>query len=165
MDVHAISLARGDSQRPTRCRNARSLPITVMRRLPRPAPTLPNLTMTLLRSLRRSLGPREAGQTLPILVLFMIGFLGVMGLVIDGGGWYQQKQAVQAAADAAALAGASELPAGWSAAQAGAGHEYTQNGKPSDTVSVSRTTDLVSGDSVTVTATRAAPTYFTRLFG
>src|SRR5205814_6206133 len=49
--------------------------------------------------------------------------------------------------------------------QAGAGHEYTQNGKPSDTVSVSRTTDLVSGDSVTVTATRAAPTYFTRLFG
>jgi uncharacterized membrane protein len=67
---------------------------------------------------------------------------------------------VQAVADAAAIAGASQLPTGWSAAQTAANHEYLLNGKPSDTVTTSQTTDLASGDSVTVTVTRASPTYF-----
>lgn len=108
---------------------------------------------------------REDGQTLPVLVLFMVGLLGISGLVIDLGGWYQQQQSVQAAADAAAIAGASQLPAGWSAAQTAANHEYLLNGKPSDTVTTNQTTDLASGDSVTVTATRSAPTYFARVLG
>ena len=54
----------------------------------------------------------------------MVGLLGISGLVIDLGSLYQQKQAVQAAADAAALAGAAELPGGWSTAQAAVNHEY-----------------------------------------
>jgi len=108
---------------------------------------------------------REGGQTLPVVVLFMVGFVGVSGLVIDLGSLYQQKQAVQAAADAAALAGASQLPSGWSAAQAAVNHEYPLNGKASDSVSSAQTSDLTAGDSVTVTASRTAPTFFSRLFG
>jgi Flp pilus assembly protein TadG len=114
-----------------------------------------------LRPPRRS----EGAQTLPLLVLFMTGLLGVSGLVIDLGSLYQQRQAVQAAADAAALAGATQLPAGWAAAQTAASQAYAGNGRPSDTVDVSHTTDLTPGDSVTVTATRSAPTFLARLLG
>ncbi len=107
----------------------------------------------------------EAGQTLPVVVLFMVGLLGVSGLVIDAGSLYQQKQAVQAAADAAALGGASQLPAGWAAAQSAVNHEYSLNGEAADSVSSAQTTDLAAGDSVTVTASRTTPTFFSRLFG
>ena len=56
----------------------------------------------------------QAGQTLPMVMFFMVALLGVAGLVVDVGGWYLQKRQVQAAADASALAGANQLPAGWS---------------------------------------------------
>jgi len=49
----------------------------------------------------------QAGQTLPMMMFFMVSLLGVAGLVIDVGGWYLQKRQVQAAADASALAGVS----------------------------------------------------------
>ena len=71
----------------------------------------------------------QAGQTLPLVMFFMVALLGVAGLVIDVGGWYLQKRQVQAAADASALAGANQLPVGWSTAQSTAQTEYTNNGK------------------------------------
>jgi Flp pilus assembly protein TadG len=114
-----------------------------------------------LHAVRRS----EGAQTLPLVALFLTGLLGVSALVIDAGNLYQQRQAVQAAADAAALAGATQLPAGWGAAQAAATQNYAKNGRASDTVAVSQTTDLTGGDSVTVTASRSTPTFLARLFG
>ena len=95
----------------------------------------------------------------------LVGLLGVSALVIDLGSLYQQRQAVQAAADAAALAGATQLPAGWPAAQAAASYEYSLNGHASDTVGIAQTTDLATDDSVTVTATRSAPTFFAQVLG
>src|SRR5436189_2160652 len=96
----------------------------------------------------------ESGQTLPLLVLFMVSLIGVCGLVVDIGGWYLQKQQVQAAADAGALAGASQLPAGWSYAQPVSQSEYGKNGKSGDADTVTNTTDLAPNDSVTVEASR-----------
>jgi Flp pilus assembly protein TadG len=107
----------------------------------------------------------ESGQTLPLLVLFMVSLIGVCGLVVDIGGWYLQKQQVQAAADAGALAGASQLPAGWSYAQPVSQSEYGKNGKSGDDDTVTNTTDLAPNDSVTVEASRVTPGYFTRIFG
>ena len=104
--------------------------------------------------------PGEAGQTVPYLVLFGAVLIGMCGLAIDLGNWYQQKQALQAAADSAALAGGSELPAGMAKASSAATTNYAKNGKGSDSVTVSQTSDLTSNDSVTVQATRNAPTYF-----
>src|SRR6185312_9775174 len=69
-------------------------------------------------------GGSQAGQTLPLLVLFVVSLIGVSGLVIDIGGWYVQKQQVQASSDAGALAGATQLPAGWSYAQTAGQGEY-----------------------------------------
>ena len=48
----------------------------------------------------------------------MFSLIGVAGVAIDVGSWYQSKQSLQAAADAAALAGASQILASWSAANA-----------------------------------------------
>lgn len=121
--------------------------------------------MLLHRRSRLSAARQEVGQTLPVVVLLMIGLLGVSALVIDLASLYQQRQAVQAAADAAALAGAAQLPAGWSAAQSATNHEYLLNGRGTDSTSASQTTDLTAGDSVTVTASRTVPTFFSRLFG
>jgi Flp pilus assembly protein TadG len=120
-----------------------------------------------LNTLSRSSGrvSRERGQTVPLLALFLTGLLGMCGLVIDIGGWYQQKLAMQAAADAAALAGASQLPVGWENGRSAATQQYAKNGNAGDGVTVTRTDNLTAGDSVTVTATRNAPTFFVRLFG
>jgi Flp pilus assembly protein TadG len=114
-----------------------------------------------LRTFRNS----EGAQTLPFVVLLLTGLLGASALVIDLGSLYQQRQAVQAAADAAALAGATQLPSGWAAAQTAASQDYAKNGLGSDSVVVSQTTDLTAGDSVTVTASRQAPTFLARIFG
>ena len=107
----------------------------------------------------------ERGQTLPLVVLFVTSLIGMSGLVIDVGSWYLSKQHLQAAVDAAALAGASQLPSGWAAASSTAGSEFANNDLPGDSASYANTTDLSPNDSVTVTATRTAPTYFAKIFG
>jgi Flp pilus assembly protein TadG len=108
---------------------------------------------------------RERGQTLVVITVFMMSLLGAAALAIDVGQFYVTKRAVQAAADASALAGASQLPVSQSAATTAANSMYGKNGKASDTVSVSITTTTVASDSVKVTATRATPGYFAKLFG
>lgn len=52
----------------------------------------------------------ESGQTLVLAALSLIGLLGFMGLALDVGMLLHNKRNMQIAADAAALAGAGELP-------------------------------------------------------
>jgi len=98
-------------------------------------------------------------------VLFMFSLLGIAGVTIDVGNWLQSRQSLQAAADAAALAGASQIPSGWGTAQASAAAEFGKNSRAGDAASYANSSELTNSDSVTVTATRSTPTYFTRLFG
>jgi Flp pilus assembly protein TadG len=101
----------------------------------------------------------QAGQTLPLIVVFMVVVLGMAGLAIDLGDGYFQRQQVQDAADAAALAGAMEIPTGsW---QSAATTYAAKNDKPSDAVSASYN----GTDTVTVTVTRSVPTYLLSVFG
>jgi Flp pilus assembly protein TadG len=108
---------------------------------------------------------RESGQTLGMFAVFLVALLAMCALAIDAGSWYQQKRAVQAAVDAAALAGASQLSVSQSAATAGAQSQYAKNGLNSDTVTYTVTSDLTTGDSVTVTASRTVSSFFERVFG
>src|SRR3954453_19136427 len=100
-----------------------------------------------------------AGQTLPLVVLFMGVLIAMSGLVIDLGNSYVQKRSTQNVADAAALAGAATSPQG--AWQGAAQQNAASNDKPGDQVSMS----LTGGDTVTVTVTRPSPTYILGLFG
>jgi Flp pilus assembly protein TadG len=50
-----------------------------------------------------------AGQTLPLVVVFMFSILVFAGLVIDFGNAYRVQKALQASADASAAAGAGQL--------------------------------------------------------
>jgi len=108
---------------------------------------------------------RQRGQTLPLVAVFMVVLIGFAGFAIDAGHWWLTKRQLQSSVDAAALAGASQMPRGWSIAQATAQANYAQNGQPSDVVSYHNTTAMTNGDSVTVTATRTDQNFFTQLFG
>jgi Flp pilus assembly protein TadG len=52
----------------------------------------------------------ESGQAMVFLVFALLGLTGMVSLVIDGGSWRRTQRQVQTAADAAALAGAQDLP-------------------------------------------------------
>ena len=107
----------------------------------------------------------ESGQTIVLLAVMLLSLLGICGLVIDGGNWMVNRRDVQNAADAAALAGASQIPFVATATIDTARAQYAKNGLPGDTVTVTGTTYLTSGDSVTVTASRKVDTFFTSIFG
>jgi Flp pilus assembly protein TadG len=108
---------------------------------------------------------REAGQTLVLFVVLLMGLLGVAGLAIDYGFWALNKNQVQSAADASALAGASQIPAGQASASSTASSQYVKNGNASDSVTVANATNLTANDSVTVDASRNVATWFTNVFG
>jgi Flp pilus assembly protein TadG len=108
---------------------------------------------------------RQSGQTLVLITVLMVGLLGVAGFAIDYGYWALNKKQVQSAADASALAGASQIPAGSASAGSTAQSQYAKNGVSGDSVGVSTTTNLTANDSVTVNASRSVATWFTSLFG
>ena len=108
---------------------------------------------------RRRAAEAQLGQTLPLICFFMMSLLGVSGLVLDLGNGYTQRRAIQNEADAAAIAGADAIVSGnySSAAQQMA----AKNGRPADQVSVT----FDGTDTVTVTVSRIAPTFFLKVFG
>jgi Flp pilus assembly protein TadG len=109
---------------------------------------------------------RQAGQTLPLLMFFMFGLLGVSALAIDVGHWYQERQQLQASVDSAALAGASQIPAGWGAATNAAAADFGRNAQAGDSApSIQPATLKTPGDSIQVSATRQSSTFFAHIFG
>src|SRR3989442_15830845 len=105
----------------------------------------------------------ERGQSLPLVMVFLVSLIGMCAFAIDAGTWYQAKRAVQANADASALAGASQLPSGWSFGQAAAQTEFGTNRKPGDTATYANVTVNSSNDSVKVTVSRTSPSFFSNL--
>jgi Flp pilus assembly protein TadG len=114
---------------------------------------------------RAATARREHGQVLAVIILFMVSLLGACALVIDLGNAYYQRQSLRAAADAGALAGVANLPTSQSAATSAANAQFDKNAKGGDVRSSSVTQNFTAGDSVTVTATRQAPSFFARIFG
>jgi Flp pilus assembly protein TadG len=66
--------------------------------------------MRRIRSLLCTLVRNQHGSTIVLVALAMVALIGFTGLVIDGGNLYLTKSNLQKAVDAAALAGAQELP-------------------------------------------------------
>ena len=53
---------------------------------------------------------REHGQAYVVTLMFLVGLLGMAAMAVDVGSWYKAQRSLQAAVDAAALAGVQALP-------------------------------------------------------
>ena len=107
----------------------------------------------------------ESGQAVVLSAVWMVVLLGMAGLVIDVGSWYRAQRNLQADADAAALAGAQELPADTATAGAMAKSYAQKNGYTLTGAGISFSGVTTPNDSITVKVKDPAPTYFTKLFG
>ena len=71
---------------------------------------------------------RSSGQAYVISILFLAVLLAMAAAVLDIGSWYRADRSLQATVDAAALAGAQELPGNTGNANALAAQYANQNG-------------------------------------
>jgi Flp pilus assembly protein TadG len=115
-----------------------------------------------MTSLSRKLGG-ERGQVLAFTVITLTVMLGLAAAVLDVGSWYRADRQLQTTVDAAALAAAQALPSDTASAQALAQEYADKNG--GGPVTVSFTTTVVANDTVTVTGSKPAPGFFSRVFG
>jgi Flp pilus assembly protein TadG len=113
----------------------------------------------------KAAGRSESGQAVVLSVVWMVVLLGMAGLVIDVGSWYRSQRNLQADADAAALAGAQDLPNNTSTASGQATTYALKNGftLPASGITISGT--VVPDDSITVKVDKNAPTFFAKVFG
>jgi Putative Flp pilus-assembly TadE/G-like len=110
--------------------------------------------------LTRSRG--ESGQVIVFVAFILTALVGMAALVIDVGSWYRADRHLQTAADAAALAGAQELPTKPSTAVSVAmDYGTVKNGAGLAALSVNPT--IPRSDTIHVSATAQAPGFFARV--
>jgi putative Flp pilus-assembly TadE/G-like protein len=107
----------------------------------------------------------QRGQTIVLSLIFLVVLVGMAALVVDVGSWYRADRKLQANADAAALAGAQELPLDTAAAQAAALDYADTNDGGLKAEDVKFLTSSVPNDTIEVTTDRPAPGFFAQLFG
>ncbi len=121
-----------------------------------------------MRALRilRSLWREEFGQGLVLGTLAMVVILGFAAMAIDVGLFLHERRELQNAADAAALAGAQELPYSPADARQKAEEWAESNGIDDDELeAIEVTSAYVSNDSITVQVKRDVPFVFARVLG
>jgi Flp pilus assembly protein TadG len=108
----------------------------------------------------------EKGQSMVLTVVFLTVLMGMAALVLDVGSWYRAHRAAQSTADAAALAGAQELPDtatatslanDYATKNTGSGGSYTRQ--------ITLSQQGFETDTIKVKVTRPAPGFFAKLFG
>ena len=107
----------------------------------------------------------ERGQSLVVVLIFMTALIGMAAAVIDVGSWYRADRKLQANADAAALAGAQELPESAPGAQAAALAWADKNDGGVAAANIKFRSTVIANDTIEVTAERPAPGFFAKLFG
>ena len=100
---------------------------------------------------RRSAG--QFGQTVPLTALFMVVLIWFTAIVVDGGGYLLTRRNLQGNADAAALAGARDLPGNPGVAELAA-EDYAENRNDSDVADVEDITLAESNTQITVDVER-----------
>jgi hypothetical protein len=108
---------------------------------------------------------RENGQAMVLTVLFLAGLLGMAALVLDVGSWFREKRQLQSTADAAALAGAQQLPGSPASATSLAITYADTNGRPITGSDVSISSDYSTNDTIRVQTHSTAPGFFSQVFG
>lgn len=107
----------------------------------------------------------QSGQAFVLTVLFMTALVGMAALVIDLGSWFRAQRELQATADAAALAGAQELPTSTGNANSFAVAYANDNTDGLEAINVTFSTKLETDDTIKVHVTKPAPGFFSKVFG
>lgn len=118
--------------------------------------------ITHMLSMRRR---SQRGQVLALTAVGLVAICGIAGFVIDVSTWYQAQNKQQAIADAAATAGVAWLPTSPSQATADAQAYAVKNGGSSGNTTVTYSTKYLPNDTMTVTTSTTASTYFLKVFG
>lgn len=105
----------------------------------------------------------ERGQAIVLFAAGLAGFCGLVGMAVDIGHVAYARTDLQKIADAAALAGAQDLPSSPSTASMAASSYATKNGLATTNVAVSSSTN--ANDTITVTATRRVDYTFLKVIG
>jgi Flp pilus assembly protein TadG len=109
---------------------------------------------------------QETGQALVLAAFVMVVVLGFAAVAIDVGLFLHERRELQKAADAAALAGAQELPYSPGDAQQKAQEWATNNGiGDGELESIEVSTTYVADDTITVQVQRDVPFIFARVLG
>jgi Flp pilus assembly protein TadG len=117
--------------------------------------------MTLVFGFMKFLKKRD-GQSLIMTALLMTAIFGFAALTIDVGSMVLTKSNLQNIADAAALAGAQELPDDPAQARIVAQDYVSINGKPGDSATITIGAD---NKSISVAVNRTDPSFFARVLG
>jgi Flp pilus assembly protein TadG len=96
----------------------------------------------------------ERGQAFVLVAVAMVMCLGMAALVLDVGNWFRDKRRLQGTVDAAALAGAQQLPDDSSGAQAQALSYANKNGGDVAGANIVITSKYQANDTITVTGQR-----------
>jgi Putative Flp pilus-assembly TadE/G-like len=107
----------------------------------------------------------QRGQSLVLSLVFLTVLVGMAALVVDVGSWYRADRKLQANADAAALAGAQELPRSMADARTAALAYADTNDGGLKSENVKFRTTVSENDTIEVTTDRPAPGFFAQLFG
>ena len=99
-----------------------------------------------LKHLRRD----QRGQAFVVTTLMIASLLGLTALVLDVGSWFRAHRQLQATADAAALAGAQELPDNPGNASSLANDYATKNTSALQGVTVTLSQTYVPNDTIRV---------------
>lgn len=126
---------------------------------------LPSRAADALRTfLSRAGFSREHGQSLALFVLGFAVFCGAVGLAVDGGQIVYTRTDLQKTADAAALAGAQDLPLTGDAHAAAMAY-LSDNGGSDTSGNVQFSFTHAANDTIKVTATRKVGFTFMRVLG
>jgi Flp pilus assembly protein TadG len=108
----------------------------------------------------------ERGQGLVVAALSMVVIMAFAAMAIDVGLFLQERRDLQKSADAAALAGAQELPASPGDAQQKTEEWAAKNGiDASELESIDITSTYAANDTITVEVKRDVPFVFARVLG
>ena len=107
----------------------------------------------------------KRGQAMILTLVFMTVILGMAAVVVDVGAWYRAHRQMQNNADAAALAGATALPESTGQAASLALTYADRNGGGVTGSDITFSSKEVANDQIQVTARKAVPGVFAKLFG
>lgn len=105
----------------------------------------------------------ERGQAILVTVLFLFVLMGCAALTLDVGMWYRDQRQAQATADAAALAGAADLPTNPTLARGSALQYANANGGGVSPASITLRDGYLSNDTVAVEVARTSPSIFAKV--